>query len=116
MSLVGTQLQSFSVEAFQGFEFKKITDADLKGKWSVVFFYPADFTFVCPTELEDLADNYAEFKKIVWPERASVVRNTTAVKFIPFPPIHTSHTRPGTILPRPSRKSNSRCSAIRQAR
>ena len=64
MSLVGTQLQSFSVEAFQGFEFKKITDADLKGKWSVVFFYPADFTFVCPTELEDLADNYAEFKKI----------------------------------------------------
>ncbi|HCO53281.1 MAG TPA: peroxiredoxin, partial [Sutterellaceae bacterium] len=46
MSLVGTQLQSFSVEAFQGFEFKKITDADLKGKWSVVFFYPADFTFV----------------------------------------------------------------------
>ena len=64
MSLVGTQLQSFSVEAFQGFEFKKITAADLKGKWSVVFFYPADFTFVCPTELEDLADNYAEFKKI----------------------------------------------------
>ena len=64
MSLVGTQLQPFSVEAFQGFEFKKITDADLKGKWSVVFFYPADFTFVCPTELEDLADNYAEFKKI----------------------------------------------------
>ena len=64
MSLVGTQLQSFSVEAFQGFEFKKITDADLKGRWSVVFFYPADFTFVCPTELEDLADNYAEFKKI----------------------------------------------------
>ena len=64
MSLVGTQLQPFSVEAFQGFEFKKIADADLKGKWSVVFFYPADFTFVCPTELEDLADNYAEFKKI----------------------------------------------------
>ena len=64
MSLVGTQLQSFSVEAFQGFEFKKITDADLKGKWSVVFFYPADFTFVCPTELEDLADNYEAFQKL----------------------------------------------------
>ena len=62
MSLVGTQLQSFSVEAFQGFEFKKITDADLKGKWSVVFFYPADFTFVCPTELEDLENNYEKFK------------------------------------------------------
>src|SRR3546814_10493123 len=41
-----------------------LSDADLKGKWSVVFFYPADFTFVCPTELEDLADNYAEFKKL----------------------------------------------------
>ena len=62
MSLVGTQLQSFSVEAFQGFEFKKITDADLKGKWSVVFFYPADFTFVCPTELVDMADKYDRFK------------------------------------------------------
>ena len=102
MSLVGTQLQSFSVEAFQGFEFKKITDADLKGKWSVVFFYPADFTFVCPTELEDLADNYAEFKKIGC-EIYSVSTDTHV-------------TRPGTILPRPSRKSNSRCSAIRQAR
>ena len=44
--------------------FKKVTDADLKGHWSVVFFYPADFTFVCPTELEDLADHYAEFKKL----------------------------------------------------
>jgi peroxiredoxin len=41
-----------------------VSDADLKGKWSVVFFYPADFTFVCPTELGDLADNYAEFKKL----------------------------------------------------
>lgn len=64
MSLIGTQLQPFNAEAFEKFEFKTITDADLKGKWSVVFFYPADFTFVCPTELEDLADNYAEFQKI----------------------------------------------------
>ena len=37
---------------------------DLKGTWSVVFFYPADFTFVCPTELGDLADNYAEFQRL----------------------------------------------------
>ena len=74
MSLVGTQLQSFSVEAFQGFEFKKITDADLKGKWSVVFFYPADFTFVCPTELEDLADNYA-----AWHD------SSEAIKKVEFP-------------------------------
>ena len=41
-----------------------MSEADLKGKWSVVFFYPADFTFVCPTELEDLADNYVEFKNL----------------------------------------------------
>ena len=41
-----------------------MTEADLKCKWSVVFFYPADFTFVCPTELEDLADNYAAFQKL----------------------------------------------------
>ena len=62
--LTSNQLQPFTAEAFEKFEFKTITDADLKGKWSVVFFYPADFTFVCPTELEDLADNYAEFQKI----------------------------------------------------
>jgi peroxiredoxin (alkyl hydroperoxide reductase subunit C) len=42
----------------------EVSDATLKGKWSVVFFYPADFTFVCPTELEDLADHYAEFQKL----------------------------------------------------
>jgi len=41
-----------------------VTEQSLRGKWSVVFFYPADFTFVCPTELEDLADNYAEFQKL----------------------------------------------------
>jgi len=41
-----------------------VSSADLKGKWSVVFFYPADFTFVCPTELGDVADHYAEFKKL----------------------------------------------------
>ena len=41
-----------------------VSDADLKGKWSVVFFYPADFTFVCPTELGDLADHYDTFKKL----------------------------------------------------
>jgi peroxiredoxin (alkyl hydroperoxide reductase subunit C) len=41
-----------------------VSEADLQGKWSVVFFYPADFTFVCPTELSDLADNYAEFQRL----------------------------------------------------
>jgi peroxiredoxin (alkyl hydroperoxide reductase subunit C) len=45
-------------------KFSEITEADLKGKWSVVFFYQADFTFVCPTELGDLADLYPEFAKL----------------------------------------------------
>ena len=58
MSLLKTEILPFKAEAFHQGEFKTITDADLKGHWSVVFFYPADFTFVCPTELEDLADNY----------------------------------------------------------
>ena len=44
--------------------FKTVTEADLKGKWSILFFYPADFTFVCPTELGDMADKYAEFQKL----------------------------------------------------
>ena len=64
MSLIGTQVKPFSATAFQNGAFVEVSDADLKGKWSVVFFYPADFTFVCPTELGDLADNYAEFTQL----------------------------------------------------
>lgn len=64
MSLINTELKPFKAQAFHNGDFKEITEADLKGKWSIVFFYPADFTFVCPTELGDLADNYEEFKKL----------------------------------------------------
>jgi peroxiredoxin (alkyl hydroperoxide reductase subunit C) len=64
MSLINTAIKPFSADAFKDGKFVKVTDADLLGKWSVVFFYPADFTFVCPTELEDLADNYGEFQKL----------------------------------------------------
>jgi peroxiredoxin (alkyl hydroperoxide reductase subunit C) len=66
VSLINTEIKPFKATAFQKGKFIDVTDADLKGKgkWSVVFFYPADFTFVCPTELEDLATNYAEFKKL----------------------------------------------------
>ena len=64
MSLINTEIKPFAAKAFKQGKFIDVTDADLKGKWSVVFFYPADFTFVCPTELEDLADNYAEFQKL----------------------------------------------------
>ncbi|HEX2559795.1 redoxin domain-containing protein, partial [Phenylobacterium sp.] len=64
MSLINTTVKPFTAQAYKAGKFVAVSDADLKGKWSVVFFYPADFTFVCPTELEDLADNYAEFQKL----------------------------------------------------
>ena len=64
MSLINKAVSDFSVEAFQNNAFKTVTKEDIKGKWSVFFFYPADFTFICPTELEDLQNKYAEFKKI----------------------------------------------------
>ncbi len=64
MSLINTEIKPFKANAFHNGKFIEVSDADLKGKWSVVFFYPADFTFVCPTELEDLARNYVEFKKL----------------------------------------------------
>lgn len=62
MSQIGKSIIDFSVEAYVDNTFKTITKKDLLGKWSIFFFYPADFTFVCPTELEDLADKYPEFK------------------------------------------------------
>lgn len=63
-SLINSKIIPFKAEAYHNGQFVTITDNDLKGKWSVVFFYPADFTFVCPTELGDLADNYDEFQKM----------------------------------------------------
>ena len=64
MSLINTQVKPFNATAFHNGKFVPVSDADLKGKWSVVVFYPADFTFVCPTELGDLADNYDTFKAL----------------------------------------------------
>jgi NADH-dependent peroxiredoxin subunit C len=64
MSLIGTEIKPFKATAFHAGKFVDVTEATLKGKWSVFFFYPADFTFVCPTELEDLATNYAAFKAV----------------------------------------------------
>ena len=64
MSLINKEVSEFSVQAFQDNAFKTVTKADILGKWSVFFFYPADFTFVCPTELEDLAEKYEDFKSI----------------------------------------------------
>ena len=64
MSLINTTIKPFETTAFHNGEFVPVTSDDLAGKWAVVFFYPADFTFVCPTELGDLADNYAEFQRL----------------------------------------------------
>ncbi len=64
MSLINTTIKPFKAQAFHNGKFVEVTEATLKGKWSAFVFYPADFTFVCPTELGDLADLYAEFQKI----------------------------------------------------
>ena len=64
MTLLQHELTDFKVNAFQNNEFHEVTKDDVLGHWSLFFFYPADFTFVCPTELEDLAKNYAKFKEI----------------------------------------------------
>jgi len=61
--IINSKLPEFKVQAYQNGEFREVTNKDIEGKWAIFFFYPADFTFVCPTELGDLADNYEEFKK-----------------------------------------------------
>ena len=62
--ILNSQLPEFSVQAFQNGAFKTVTNNGLKGKWAILFFYPADFTFVCPTELVDMADKYAQFQEM----------------------------------------------------
>ena len=64
MSLINKEVSDFKVQAYVNNDFKEVSKKDILGKWSVFFFYPADFTFVCPTELEDLANKYEEFRKI----------------------------------------------------
>jgi peroxiredoxin (alkyl hydroperoxide reductase subunit C) len=61
MSVINTEILPFTATAYYNDDFVTVSDAELRGKWSIVFFYPADFTFVCPTELEDMADLYDEF-------------------------------------------------------
>jgi peroxiredoxin len=62
MALINTAIKPFKAQAFRNGEFIEVTEADVKGKWAIFFFYPADFTFVCPTELGDLADYYEELQ------------------------------------------------------
>src|SRR6185437_3617663 len=64
MPIINSQVKPFKAQAYHNGDFVTVTEESLKGKWSVFVFYPADFTFVCPTELGDLADRYAEFQKL----------------------------------------------------
>jgi peroxiredoxin len=64
MSLINTKVKAFKATAFHNGKFVEVTEATLAGKWNIFMFYPADFTFVCPTELADLADNHAAFQKM----------------------------------------------------
>jgi alkyl hydroperoxide reductase subunit AhpC len=90
MSLINTEIKPFKATAYHNGKFVPVTKESLIGEWSVLVFYPADFTFVCPTELGDLADNYAEFEKLG------------------YPPTRISPTRPGTTQPTRSRRCNTR--------
>ena len=65
MGIIGTEIKPFTATAFKaGEDFYEVTDQDVRGKWAVFFFYPADFTFVCPTELEDLGEQYGMLQKM----------------------------------------------------
>ncbi|MBL8438888.1 MAG: peroxiredoxin [Zoogloeaceae bacterium] len=64
MSIINTEIKPFQTQAYHNGKFVPVSSEDLKGKWSIFFFYPADFTFVCPTELGDMADLYPDFQKL----------------------------------------------------
>lgn len=63
-TIINTSVVEFNVQAYHNGEFKTVSNASFKGKWAIFFFYPADFTFVCPTELGDLADKYEQLQKM----------------------------------------------------
>jgi peroxiredoxin (alkyl hydroperoxide reductase subunit C) len=78
MARINEKAPEFTEEAYVNDEIKKISLSDYKGKWVVLFFYPADFTFVCPTELGDMAANYEEIKKI----GAEIISVSTDTAFV----------------------------------
>lgn len=78
MVKIGEKVEEFELQAFHNNESKKVRLSDYKGKWLVLVFYPADFTFICPTELVELADNYDKFKKL----NAEVLSVSTDTVFV----------------------------------
>ena len=75
-SIINSQLPEFNVQAFHNGSFKSVSSEDVKGKWAIFFFYPADFTFVCPTELVDLAEKYehSHFVHKAWHDASESIR------------------------------------------
>ena len=99
--IINSQLPEFKVQAFQNGSFKTVTNEDVKGKWAIFFFYPADFTFVCPTELVDIAEKYDQFQAM----GVEVYSVSTDSHFV---------HKACTMLLKASVKSNIRCWQTRQ--
>ncbi len=78
LPVIGKKVEDLEFEVYHQNKIKKSKISDYKGKWLILFFYPADFTFVCPTELEELADHYDEIKKL----KAEVVSVSTDTAFV----------------------------------
>ena len=75
--IIGEAIPEFEVDIYHEEAFRTAHLSDFKGKWVIFFFYPADFTFICPTELEEMAAHYAEFQKL----NAEVLSVSTDTKF-----------------------------------
>ena len=75
---INEKVEDFKTNAFYNGELKELNTADFSGKWKIFFFYPADFTFVCPTELGEMADFYERFKK----EGAEIFSVSTDTEFV----------------------------------
>jgi peroxiredoxin (alkyl hydroperoxide reductase subunit C) len=63
-TIINSQLPEFKLQAYHNGNFRTVSSNDVKGKWAIFFFYPADFTFVCPTELGDMADKYVKLQEL----------------------------------------------------
>ncbi len=61
---INTQAPTFTTKSYHNGKDTTINLTDYKGKWVILFFYPADFTFICPTELGDMADHYSAFQQL----------------------------------------------------
>jgi peroxiredoxin len=88
MAKIGQSIDNFTVNAYHESSFKEISLEQFKGKWTILFFYPADFTFVCPTELGEMADLYPEFQA----EGAEILSVSTDTEFTHFAWHNSSET------------------------